>query len=1008
MEAIFGIPMNSIMVVALALFLVCMAIVSFIALRSPLMFKLGVRNVPRRRGQTVLIVVGLMLSTLIISAAFSTGDTLSYTVKLTALKQLGTIDETIKVGQIQIMAQGPQGMSRGSSSAPTYFPIATYEKLRQDTQGFDRIDGLLPSIGETVPLVDLKTRQNEPRATVSGFDSAQAGGLGELTNKSGHKISTEQLGADEVYLNEAAAKELEAQPGDELQLYLGQKPVTFKVKDIVKNGGIGGNTSTVLVSLSRSQTMFNQPGKINTILVSNQGGMDDSVVYTSEVVDRLRASLAGANLDVNPVKQDALKMAELAGNAFTSMFTVMGLFSILAGVLLIFLIFVMLAAERKPEMGMARAIGTQRRNLIEMFLFEGTFYDLAAALVGVGLGLVVSFVMVYLLGNIFSVEGLEIAFRFTARTVIVSYCIGMLMAFIVVTVSAWRVSRLNIVAAIRDLPEHQSPREGKRGLVFGILGILAGAVLVPWGVSITTAFLFSAGASLGLIGLTLVIRWGLRRAGLRPELRDRLAFSFGGLALLVWWLLPFDTFDAFLPKMSSGIEMFFLSGVMVVAGGIWTVVYNDDLLLKALTRTLGRIGQLAPVLKTAVSYPMTYKFRTGLTLAMFALIVFTLIAMTVLVNTSNTALQNVSALTGGYDIRADVSYNNPVKDIKASIASSKDLKAQDVEVVAGQTAMLTESRQVGASKQSWSPYLTNLADDSYLQSTGFKFMLKADGFNSDREVWESLKTHPNYVVIDSRAVPSKTQSAMTMGPVNFKLEGFYLEDKVLPPTQIEIREPRSGLTAKYTIVGVIDQVSDAAGLYLSYSAFSKAVPVPLPLTSYFIRLKPGVDASQVSHALDSDFLENGMKSRVLAEQIQEQNRMGNSITLLMEGFMGLGLVVGVAALGVISMRAVVERRQEIGVLRAIGYQPGMVQLSFLLESSFITLLGVMIGVVLGLVLSFNMVNYVAKDMPGFRFEAPWFPIALIVVISYLVSLSTTFFPARQAGRIYPAEALRYE
>ena len=44
------------------------------------------------------------------------------------------------------------------------------------------------------------------------------------------------------------------------------------------------------------------------------------------------------------------------------------------------------------------------------------------------------------------------------------------------------------------------------------------------------------------------------------------------------------------------------------------------------------------------------------------------------------------------------------------------------------------------------------------------------------------------------------------------------------------------------------------------------------------------------------------------------------------GFMGLGLIVGVAALGVISARAVVERRQQIGVLRAIGFRRRMVQL----------------------------------------------------------------------------------
>ena len=65
-----------------------------------------------------------------------------------------------------------------------------------------------------------------------------------------------------------------------------------------------------------------------------------------------------------------------------SMFTTFGSFSIAAGILLIFLIFVMLAAERRGELGIARAIGTRRRHLVQMFLFEGVAYDVVAAAVG--------------------------------------------------------------------------------------------------------------------------------------------------------------------------------------------------------------------------------------------------------------------------------------------------------------------------------------------------------------------------------------------------------------------------------------------------------------------------------------------------------------------------------------------------------------------------------------------------------------------------------------------------
>src|SRR3989304_543207 len=62
---------------------------AYIAWRNPVMFKLGLRNIPRRKAQSSLIVVGLMLSTLIISAAFGTGDTLTTSVTSEVYSILG-------------------------------------------------------------------------------------------------------------------------------------------------------------------------------------------------------------------------------------------------------------------------------------------------------------------------------------------------------------------------------------------------------------------------------------------------------------------------------------------------------------------------------------------------------------------------------------------------------------------------------------------------------------------------------------------------------------------------------------------------------------------------------------------------------------------------------------------------------------------------------------------------------------------------------------------------------
>ena len=126
--------------------------------------------------------------------------------------------------------------------------------------------------------------------------------------------------------------------------------------------------------------------------------------------------------------------------------------------------------------------------------------------------------------------------------------------------------------------------------------------------------------------------------------------------------------------------------------------------------------------------------------------------------------------------------------------------------------------------------------------------------------------------------------------------------------------------------------------------------------------------------------------------------------------MALGLFVGIAALGVVSTRAVVERRQQIGMLRAIGHRRSMIQLSFMIESSFVAVLGIVIGTVLGLVLSYNAVIDIRAEqgLDTIRFAIPWAQMAIILGLTYVFSLLATYVPARQASKVYPAEALRYE
>ncbi|PZC46691.1 MAG: putative ABC transport system permease protein [Chloroflexi bacterium] len=1162
MEELFGISMNSIMVALSAIFLAGMAAVVVMGWRNRVMVKLGLRNIPRRRAQTVLIIVGVMLSTVIIAAAFGTGDTISFSIRKATIDSLRNIDEIMLSTRVD---------ASDSFGSPAYVPMGRFAALEADLSGLDIIDGMTPQVAETVPAQNPRTSLSEGQMRVVGLDTSRLAGFKPLAlASSSQEVSLLDLASNEVFINEKAAKELEAVAQDEVRVVLEEGPQFFTVRGIVEDGGLAGRDPTIIMPMERAQALFDRPGELNVIVVSNKGDERSGADLSKEVARELRIFFAdrevvgqlkvllaqdsvlaqlqelekdkdridgdarddlgaligqlqrtgtsdeliallsdpevsGNVLDalggeefsdieveastlfddigefsVLEIKRFLLGQADEAGSFVTSFFIIMGMFSIMVGILLIFLIFVMLAASRRSEMGMARAIGAKRSHLVQMFVFEGTAYAVVSAAVGVAVGLLVSSLIIFIANRIFESVAEDFSFvrHFELRSAIVAYCLGMVITFATIAFSAFRVSRLNIVAAVRGLPSPSTatsrgwryavqtflPRVknpfrfgwrmllglrhfnlvGQAGalanllrtfrsilaLPFAVLALLARLVLLPlkqgWLVLIAGVFLivmgvgrwehtapFSIGVSLAVIGLGLILQTLLRRTSLREDRRDRIAFSFMGVFLLVFWLLPFDALESLTGELDSNIEMFFISGISMVGAAVWTVIYNADLILRALTLATSRFGKLRPVMVTAVAYPMSAKFRTGLTLAMFGLVIFTLIVMSVLTGSFGTAIADEDTVTGEWDIDASINFNTPIEDIEEAVAANPGLAIGDFQAMGGFTGFGVDARQVGVEEQRWEGYGVRAADDAFLASTKHKLKLIADGYGeTSREAFDWLRSDPTLVVVDAFVVPSRSGGGFDEEG-GFKLEGFYYDDETFKAVDIEIREPRTGEIRTFTVIGVLDQLTDAfgeigGGMIGSKTVLDEALPFALPITTYRFRVAEGVDVAQAAKTLEASFQENGMETTVLTELLQEQADAQRAFNRLLTGFMGLGLMVGIASLGVISLRAVVERRQQIGVLRAIGYRKRMVQLSFLLESSFVALLGIGIGVGLGTILSYNLVTDIQKDVASIRFTVPWLQIGIIIAIAYVFSLVTTFLPARQASEIYPAEALRYE
>jgi putative ABC transport system permease protein len=998
MNSLFGVQMDTLAVTLTAVLAIALAAVAIMSVREWVFFRLGTRNFGRRKGRTALIVFGLMLGTVLISASLSTGDTLSHSIRSSVLSSLGTVDEIVTVEGTDT---GELGFLERTDLQ--YFDESATAVVREALAGSQLVDGIAPAIIEDVAVQDSTSRQSEPRVTLFAADPALMAGFGEIRRVVGGAATLGELAAGEVYLNDEAANELDASAGDQLLVFAGAGISQVEVRDVVEYDGTGTDGPALLMPLGAAQEALARAGLVNHVLISNAGGATSGAKHSDDVIATVEPALTALGLEAAPAKQDALAVADELGSAFVSIFATFGTFSIIAGFLLIFLIFVMLAAERRTEMGIARAIGTQRGNLIQTFLFEGVAYAVLAAAVGALLGVGVAFVMVFIMIRAFETFGVDLQHDVRLRSLVVAYTFGVLLTALVVAVSAWRVSSLNIVAAIRDIPE-AGVRAGRRRrwlIAGGLAGL--GALLALAGLQGGQTTPWMLGTSLLVISLIPI----LQGAGGS----DRFGYTLASALLVVWWLLPFDALDFILPEMTSDISIFILSGVMVVAGATWAVMYNSDLILRGIMAVFGRVRWLAPILKAAIAYPLMSRFRTGVTLALFTLVVFTLVVVATVSNAFTAALDDEDAFGGGYDIRASTVPVNPIKDLEGALAGAPGVDASAVERVANASIIPLELRQSGVGRD-FEPYVVHGLDDAFLGGDRDELAAIADGYASPREVWQALAEQPGLAVVDGFVVPRRDDYGSALAPPDFQLEGFFIEDETFAPIPIEARDPQTGALLRLTVIGVLRDSAPPflLGVSTAQETLAAALGDRVVPSVHYVALRPGADASAMANALEAAFLTNGMEAERLAEELDEfvgTNRIFNNI---MQGFMGLGLIVGVAALGVISARSVVERRQQIGVLRSIGFQPRMVQLAFLLESSFVSILGIVTGTALGLVLSFNIIRDAGTtaNWESVRFVVPWLNLGIIFAIVYAASLLATLLPARRASRVYPAEALRYQ
>ncbi|MDQ3388970.1 MAG: ABC transporter permease, partial [Gemmatimonadota bacterium] len=203
-------------------------------------------------------------------------------------------------------------------------------------------------------------------------------------------------------------------------------------------------------------------------------------------------------------------------------------------------------------------------------------------------------------------------------------------------------------------------------------------------------------------------------------------------------------------------------------------------------------------------------------------------------------------------------------------------------------------------------------------------------------------------------------------------------------------------------------------MYTTLAAAQEVTNLGTAVTGIEVRVPDAMEADLVARRL-----EGAMGFPYRAEDWKSMNSSLFNALKLEKLAMGviLLLIVVVAAFNIIStlVMTVTDKTREIGILKAMGLTPGRILRIFMLQGLVIGVVGSVLGTVSGLLVTYVIDRYELISIPGdvyFVDHLPvaWDPVDMLTILlaSILISFAATLYPARQAARLHPIEAIRHD
>jgi len=412
---------------------------------------LAFRNLWTRKARTLLTVVGIVL-----------GVATIFAISITSASTAKSLEDFFA----QSSGQADLSITSAAESSTGF-----RQRLLRQVQGFPGVETIVANTWDQSLLLGR-----------DGSVSLQVMGIDPETDRQVRSYEVEQgrflLAEDRRYavmLVSLLAEKYGVKVGDEVELVVGEGSELFQVVGLLKDKGAGRlNLGRVaFMPLDVAQQVFDRGSKVDQIDLVAQPAVADDKVALKQLKEGLQAELgAGYVVDYPAAIGQSIADALSGFNAAMSMFSVIAL---LVGAMLIYNTFAMTVVERTREIGMLRALGTSKGQLLRLVLSEALFLGLGGIALGLVGGPALAFVLLRMMSRMMGNLPLE-SFAIPPAGAVQGLVVGLVVTLVAALLPAWRGSRISPIEA---LLEARTQKEGfllRRGWIIG-LGLLAVVVM---------------------------------------------------------------------------------------------------------------------------------------------------------------------------------------------------------------------------------------------------------------------------------------------------------------------------------------------------------------------------------------------------------------------------------------------------------------------------------------------------------------------------------------------------